>query len=80
MVVIEMPQLPRLCVGAEPASTPIRKRINRRKQPRLPAELLCVFLCEVVLLQQRHLLACQPKQTFLLIVSNADVLYGICRK
>ena len=44
-------QLLPLGVGAEPAAAPVGELIDRRKEPRLPAELLGVLFSAVVFFQ-----------------------------
>ena len=40
MVVIEVAKLRQLGVGAEPAPAPVRKSVDRRKESRLPANVI----------------------------------------
>lgn len=72
-----MPQFSFPGVGAEPAAAPVGKRIHRRKQPRLAAELLGIIFRIVVLFQKGHLWPGQAQQAFLLISGDADVMYRI---
>ena len=51
VVVIEVAQFFSFGVRAEPAAPAGWKCLDRRKQPCPLAELLCIFLCAVVLVQ-----------------------------
>ena len=72
VVVIEMAEFPLSGVGAEPAAAPVGEVIDRRKQPRLPAELLCVLFRIAILVQQGNTASVQPEQPLLLIPGDAD--------
>ena len=67
-------------VGAEPAAAPVGEVIDRRKQPRLPAELLCVLFRIAILVQQGNTASVQPEQPLLLIPGDADVLDRVRRE
>lgn len=62
-----MAEFPSPGVGAEPAAAPVGEVIDRRKQPRLPAELLCVLFRIAILVQQGNTASVQPEQPLLLI-------------
>ena len=75
-----MPQLAQFCIWAKPAAASVCEFINRRKQPCLTAELLCVLFCITVLVQQGYLVSAEPQQPFLLVFCNADILHCISRE
>ena len=75
-----MAEFPLSGVGAEPAAAPVGEVIDRRKQPRLPAELLCVLFRIAVFVQQGDTAPTQPEQPLLLIPGDADVLYRVRRE
>ena len=75
-----MAEFPSPGVGAEPAAAPVGEVIDRRKQPRLPAELLCVLFRIAILVQQGNTASVQPEQPLLLIPGDADVLDHVRRE
>ena len=67
-------------VRAEPTAPAGCKCVDRRKQPCPLAELLCIFLCAVVLVPLWDPVPSQSEQPFLFVLGDPDVLDRVGRQ